>query len=186
MPTQTINGENYAATYYFSDATFTTYPSTSANPVNSVALPFDGSYLSMARYSDETMQSPRFSDYWTIYDADVLATPYPTNAAKAGALMFFVEAIAEGTRFKPISDNVYRGLANSNGNQYAGYQFTPNHVSLVTNWQAIGNNLQQRLNNPSTTPYPSIPATDNYPGYNFATVASTAAILYFVLYLDIS
>ena len=79
----------------------------------------------MARYSDETMQSPRFSDYWTVYDADVLATPYPTNAAKAGALMFFVEAIAEGTHFKPISDNIYRGLANSNGNQYAGYQFTP-------------------------------------------------------------
>ena len=162
-----------ATYYYFNDAAFNAYPSTSANPVNSVALPFDGSYMGMARTSNETMQSPHFSSYWIHYNADILGDPNATATARAGALMFFVEAIAEGSRFKAISDDIYNDLQTTN--VYYGYQFTSDDVGLVTNWAAIGNNFQQRLNNQNTPPYPAIG------NYNFATLASTAAILALVL-----
>ncbi|MFJ6897196.1 hypothetical protein [Streptomyces hokutonensis] len=57
------------------------------------------------------MRSPRFSYSWMAYNQGVLAAANSTGAQRAGARMFYVEAISEGARFHAISDRIEAALA---------------------------------------------------------------------------
>jgi len=59
-------------------------------------LPFSSSYLGMERYAGQTMSSPTFSTQWARYNADQLSYRNTAGSVRAGALMWFVEAVAEG------------------------------------------------------------------------------------------
>ncbi|WP_043675705.1 ribosome-inactivating family protein [Streptomyces xylophagus] len=154
--------------YHFSDATLSHWPGagTATNAPRSVALPFGGSYASMTAYANQTVRSPRFSYTWMAYNQGILAAANSTGAQRAGALLFYVEAIAEGARFNAISDRIEAAITENNG-----YQFDHDDEGLIHNWQTLGNNLQNRLNNPHTRPTPNIGR------YHFDTLQAIANIL---------
>ncbi|MFI6404694.1 ribosome-inactivating family protein [Streptomyces sp. NPDC050548] len=154
--------------YYFNDATMSHWPGagSSTNPPRALRLPFGGSYASMSAYAHQTVRSPRFSYSWMSYNQGVLAAANSTGAQRAGALMFYVEAISEGARFNAISDRIEAALAPN-----TGYQFDQDDDGLIHNWQTLGNNLQNRLNNPQTRPTPNIGR------YHFDTLQAIANIL---------
>ncbi|MEV0480389.1 ribosome-inactivating family protein [Streptomyces sp. NPDC050508] len=89
-----------------------------------------------------------------------------TGAQRAGALMFYVEAISEGARFNAISDRIEANIGSS-----TGYQFDHDDDGLIHNWQTLGNNLQNRLDNQHTA------ATPNIGRYHFDTLQAIANIL---------
>lgn len=154
--------------YYFNDATLSHWPGagTSSNTPRALRLPFGGSYASMSAYAHQSVRSPRFSYSWMAYNQGVLAAANSTGAQRAGALMFYVEAIAEGARFNAISDRIEAALKEN-----TGYQFDQDDDGLIHNWQTLGNNLQNRLNNPHTLPTPDIGR------YHFDTLQAIANIL---------
>ena len=154
--------------YHFNDATLSHWPGagTSANPPQSLTLPFGGSYGSMTAYAVQNVRSPRFSYSWMAYNQGILAAANSTGAQRAGALLFYVEAISEGARFNAISDRIEAAIT-ENG----GYQFDYDDDRLIHNWQTLGNNLQNRLNNPSTA------ATPDIGRYHFDTLQAIANIL---------
>ncbi|WP_460068160.1 ribosome-inactivating family protein [Streptomyces sp. YKOK-I1] len=162
--------------YYFSDATLSHWPGagTSANPPRALRLPFGGSYASMASYAHQTPRSPRFSYTWMAYNQGILAGANSTGAQRAGALMFYVEAIAEGARFNAISDRIQANMGSS-----TGYQFDADDDGLIHNWQTIGNNLQNRMNNPHTAPTPNIGR------YHFDTLQAIASILRLMIQIGV-
>lgn len=160
------NDRTYA---YFEDAALRDVnwlPSSSTEPNTAGALPFGGSYIATGRYAGQSQTSPTFSTRWARYNANALSDPGAANTVRAGALLWFVEAIAEGARFNAISDRITAGW----GDDW-GYKFDDSDVGLITNWQAVGNNLQQRLDGTGARPAQPIGR------YNFDTIASTAAIL---------
>ncbi|MFE1835684.1 ribosome-inactivating family protein [Streptomyces sviceus] len=160
--------------YYFSDAALRDVnwlPSSSSNPNFTWKLPFNGSYLGMTRYAGQSMSSPTFSTDWARYNAQQLSYKTTADTVRAGALLWFVEAVAEGARFNAISDRIIAAWAGG-----SGYKFDSADQGLVQNWQSIGNNFQQRLDGTGVQPTPAIGR------YSFSTIASTAAILYLAIW----
>jgi hypothetical protein len=164
-----------SSTYYrFRDAALQGtgwLPSSSNSQPTEYALPFDGSYLDMTRYSDQKIQTPTFSTDWARHDAQQLSYTDTADSVRAGALLWFVEAVAEGARFNAISNRISAAWTDSSGYKYDG-----DDESLVKNWSSIGTNLQQRLDGTNVPPVPAIGR------YDFGTIASTAAIVYLVIF----
>ncbi|WP_406124183.1 ribosome-inactivating family protein [Streptomyces sp. NBC_00989] len=121
---------------------------------------------SSAVRSRARVRRSRFSYTWTAYNQGILAAANSTGAQRVGAMLFYVEAIAEGARFNAISDRIEAAITENNG-----YQFDHDDEGLIHNWQTLGNNLQNRLNNPRTQPTPNIGR------YHFDTLQAIANIL---------
>ena len=171
---------HYTATADLRDARW--LPSTSANPQIAVQLPFSGNYAGTTRtpdgttaqgltnFSGNSKTSPIFATRYARDNANTLADTNQADSNRAGALLWFVEAVAEGARFNAISDRIINGW-----NDDWGYSFDWADDGLTTNWQAIGDNFQQRLQNQNVQPTASIGR------YNFQTLANTAAIYFLML-----
>ncbi|MGI5196031.1 ribosome-inactivating family protein [Streptomyces sp. CA-288835] len=164
---------------YTSDATLQNVnwlPSSSTEPNSAEVLPFSGSYTAsngLPGYAGQTRTTPMFSTRDLRDHANALNNPpvvendrNAANRARAGALLWFVEAIAEGARFHAISDRIINGWTDD-----WGYRFDDSDVGLVTNWQVIGENLQRRLDGIGVEPAP------RQGRYDFSTIASTVAVL---------
>lgn len=155
-------------------------PSTSATPQIAMELPFSGNYAGnnggrpgLTNFSGQTRTSPTFSTDWARVNAQQLADTNTSDSIRAGSLLWFVEAVAEGARFTAISDRIIAAWGDRQG-----YRFDESDVGLVTNWRAVGDAFQRRLDRqPGATPPPSIGR------YSFQTAANTAAIFFLMVFL---
>ena len=162
--------------YYTSDATLRDVnwlPSSSTEPNYATALPFAGSYADsrgLLAWAGQTRRDPMFATYPARDNANVLADPNSANNRRAQALLWFVEAVAEGARFNAISDRIINAWTDG-----VGYHFDADDEGLVTNWQAIGDTFQERLDGINVNPPAPIGR------YDFSTYANTAAIFCLML-----
>ncbi|WP_217210933.1 ribosome-inactivating family protein [Streptomyces sp. AC550_RSS872] len=154
-------------------------PSTSTNPSIAMELPFSGNYAGnnggkpgLTNFSGQTRTTPTFSTDWARVNAQQLADTNTSDSIRAGSLLWFVEAVAEGARFNAISDRIIAAWGDRQG-----YKFDESDVGLVTNWQAIGDRFQQRLNRQNVAP------PDPIGRYSFQTAANTAAIFFLMVFL---
>lgn len=160
-------------------------PSTSAAPPVAVRLPFTGNYSGstdlpdgtkgvkgLTDFSGSSKTDPMFATRYARDNARVLADTNQSDANRAGAILWFVEAVAESARFNAISDRIIAGW-----NDDWGYRFDWSDDALTTNWTSIGDNFQRRLNNPNERVEPPIGR------YNFQTLANTAAIFFLMMAL---
>jgi hypothetical protein len=152
-------------------------PSSSTNPPIAVALPFSGGYAGtsggrpgLTNYSGQGRTWPVFSTDQARHNAQQLADTNAPDRNRAGALLWFVEAVAEGARFNAISDRITAAWGD-----WQGYHFDADDVGLITNWQSIGDDFQRRLDGQNVPPPAPIGR------YNFSTYANTAAIFFLML-----
>ncbi|WP_078623171.1 ribosome-inactivating family protein [Streptomyces prunicolor] len=129
--------------YHFGDATAKSYLPTSI--ASNLQLPFSGDYLSMTRYANQTMTTPRFRAFDMSRNAGILRAQNSRGFERAGALLSFVEAISEGARFSYISNRIA-----SNWN--TGTTFDLNSVDMVRNWASLTSWTRNRLAHGSATP----------------------------------
>lgn len=153
-------------------------PSSSGAPPVALALPFAGIYAGndnghpgLTNFANQNRQGPVFSTDWARANAQALSDTNSSDQIRARALLWFVEAVAEGARFNAISDRITAAWGDS-----WGYKFDDSDEGLITNWQAIGNNLQQRLQGTGVGPTPAIGR------YHFDTLQSTAAVIVLALW----
>ncbi|MDC0770479.1 ribosome-inactivating family protein [Streptomyces sp. HD] len=154
-------------------------PSTSANPAIAMPLPFSGNYAGsnggrpgLTNYSGQGRTWPIFSTDSARSIAQQLANTNSADSARAGALLWFVEAVAEGARFNAISSRITAGWGD-----WQGYHFDADDVGLITNWQSISDDFQRRLQGQNVAPPAPIGR------YDFSTLANTAAIFFLMMWI---
>lgn len=128
-----------AVYYRFNDATLTDYRPTTRARV--VVLPYDSQYSSVTQKANQNLNSPVFRLYDIDYNTGILADLDATTAQRAGALLSYVELIAEAARFDYISNNIQANLDWTDG-----WRVDNNAIQLMKDWKKLTTALIESLN----------------------------------------